>query len=973
MKYNAAMATAIILVLSMLLVLGGTSYPHAASANATAANSIANSTTVPASISTPVSSTTSTVSSSTTTVAAMPNATDYTLVFKTTAGRGSIVFNGTAYFSGNTIQVQAGNYPISTAAKPNFAFGNWSYAGNITVASPNSQSTNVSVSGNGTITANFDALTTFSENSLPANAVWSVVYGGVAQNAIAPNSITFSTLPGNYMFDIANETAGSTVYTPELKSGHLEAGSAAQIHFIPASLTSIVASTTAATTTVVIPFQLGNNTVPAPLSNQSVLENQSFASLINTLHSRLLARPPKKGPVGVNNIVEVMEAKGSEVGLGAVPGNIGIFNGTQKLYSENVLIAYANRTLNNGAAKTASMKLYSASVGSKVISYASAIPAHVRAPILISPGSYVSSITVETSSNESLLITNVSMSLRPNNITNFKKPVYSEFKISSTLNDSNVVNAEYNFSVNKTWINNLGISPSQVTLYKYINARNMWIALPTHLTGQNQTSYMFSAISNSLSTYLVSFTGSGVAGDANPESITLPLGYKTYICGAGANYTFSTSGTAFTWTQDVGAPSGAPINNGENASIGHQSSNVCSAYTNGAAYPGLAVAGIGVNAIYYKIFSTGAGSSSSDSLSYTIATSNSFVVLVGAAGYYNFTTITIPSSCTKQTRVDNIDTYETAYVATCQNAASGSYTFSASLSFSGSSALAAYVFPPGDVILDDNPSTATITTNGNTYSNGQTMQVIGTNAITATPPATGNWVFNSWSVSNSNLTLSSTNANPSTLTVMGNGIVTATWNGISKFVETGLPSSTTWNVIYDGILNSSSTNTISFSTLPGNYLFTVANQIVSGTTYVPSPSSGYLVAGSTTAITFSAVTQTCTISLNPSAIDFGSLAAGSSIPTTNAITDDNTGNANAYMLVYGGNWIGTAQFGVSNTTWAASSGVQFGSASKLSATPANTLLSVPASGSNTIYFGLGVPGGAPAGPYAQTITIENSC
>ena len=265
MKYNAAMATAIILVLSMLLVLGGTSYPHAASANVTAANSIANSTTVPASTSTPVSSTTSTVSSSTTTVAAMPNATDYTLMFKTTAGTGSIVFNGTAYFSGNTIQVQAGNYPISTAAKPNFAFGNWSYAGNITVASPNSQSTNVSVSGNGTITANFDALTTFSENSLPANAVWSVVYGGVTQNAIAPNSITFSTLPGNYMFSAANDIVNNAIYTPAPQYGYLVAGNATEINFALVSSTTTTSTTTSAGTSSV------STTIPTtpPTSNAS--------------------------------------------------------------------------------------------------------------------------------------------------------------------------------------------------------------------------------------------------------------------------------------------------------------------------------------------------------------------------------------------------------------------------------------------------------------------------------------------------------------------------------------------------------------------------------------------------------------------------------------------------------------------------------------------------------------------------------
>ena len=120
------------------------------------------------------------------------------------------------------------------------------------------------------------------------------------------------------------------------------------------------------------------------------------------------------------------------------------------------------------------------------------------------------------------------------------------------------------------------------------------------------------------------------------------------------------------------------------------------------------------------------------------------------------------------------------------------------------------------------------------------------------------------------------------------------------------------------------------------------------------------------------VQETCTISLNSSAINFGTINAGSSIPTTNAITDTNTGNASAYMLVYGGNWVGTQSFGVSNTTWAAANGVAF-PANRLLATAYNTTILVPASSSNDIYFGLGIPGGAPSGAYSQDITIENSC
>ena len=945
---------------NMTGVLGVSIYSNPSN---TPSNSVANQTithtstsTVESTVITSNISAYSTSINTTATTSITPTLTGYMLSFGLDPNTGDIVFNNITYYNGNTAQVFTGNYQIDSVAPANFVFSNWSYTGNIIVINATEPNTIVSVLGNGTITANFNALTAFSENGLPSGAVWSVAYNGIVQNAIAPNSIVYSTFPGNYIFNLTNETVGSIIYTPKPQSDYLEAGDSIEVNFIPASNITVINSTVKAITHILS----GNYS--------------EYESLLSNLKAKTPIQNLKKNSLTGNSILEVLkvfEANSIKADLSRIPININFLNDTQSIYVRNVMIAYENRT---ESIKTANISLYSTLIGDRIVSYTSAIPSYAKVPIIIDPNTTVSSIIVESSSNESALTTNVSISLYPNNISDFKKQAYAEFKINSTLNDTNVINAEYNFSVNKNWIDKLGISPNQVTLYKLIK-NNTWIQLPTSLIGSNLSNYYYTAESNSLSTYLVSYSTGGTGGDISPESVTLPNGYRLYLCGAGANYTFSTSGTAFTWTQDVGAPSGATINNGENASIGHQSSNVCSAYTTGASEPGLAVAGIGVNAIYYTLYSTDAASSTSVSLPYTVATSNSFVVLVGAAGYYNFTTINIPGNCIKQVRFNNIDTYETAYIATCQNAASGSYTFSADLSGSGSSALAAYVFSPSTVTLNDNPSTGTITTNGATYSNGQTMQVIGTNSITANPPATGNWVFNSWEVSNSiNLTIANT-LNPSTsLTVMGNGIVTATWNGISKFTETGLPSGATWNVIYNGALNSSSTNTILFSTLPGNYIFSVANQIVSGTTYTPTPSTGHLAAGNTQTITFSqASAPTCTISLAPNTINFGTVVPGSSVATINAVKDDNSGNTGAYILVYGGNWIGPSQFGVSNTVWDASNDIPFSNAFKLTTTPSNTAISVAAGSSNDVYFGLGVPGGAVSGLYSQAITIENSC
>ncbi|MGC8710729.1 MAG: beta strand repeat-containing protein, partial [Candidatus Micrarchaeia archaeon] len=754
--------------------------------------------------------------------------------------------------------------------------------------------------------------------------------------------------------------------------------------------------------------------------------------------------------------------------------------------------------------------------------------------------------------------------------------------------DANISNVTYYVAVPVSWVSNSGQSDGNIKLYKYVGSS--WITLPTTYTGTNGTDYFYTAVSNSLSTYAVGFSVNGINSTASSASLTLPAGYANYFYALGivpyiknayppvplTNYINDSTATY--------SSRSAPNDYTNLASIGHSNSNTGSYSTTGTV-SGASLVGVGANVLVQNgaVFSanTGTSSATSLSLSYSVATSNSFAIIMFSSAWYNFTNAptTTASGCVLQKYL-SYGGYVSAAELTCNSVAASSYTASVTAAGSGAISAVAYVFPPYNVILNNNPTTATITTNGNTYSNGQVMQVIGTNIITANSPTTGNWVFNSWSVSNSiNLSISSSTANPATLTVMGNGIVTSTWNGITKFFETGLPTGAKWNVTYDGILNSSTTNMVLFSTLPGTYSFSVPVQKINGKAYEPSPSSGSIYSGNAITINFvpfsasitppsnavadagqyetftvtvyngtssytynvlvaNAVTPgtimhndlvsgstaktltytfqttssdasnspekanailtdsfpatvnttyssnfiinqamttpsisptspatyssgqtvdfstsftggsppytynwlvvnsitgalianalytgvsatsntfawtipssatgntvvanvivtdsastpvtvnsvesgvitissvTCTISLSTTSINFGSISPSTSIATNNAIADSNTGNANAYIFVYGGNWIGPTQFGVSNTTWSKASGTLFSLANKLSSTAANTTILVPASSSNSIYFGLGVPGGAPPGSYSQNIIIENSC
>ncbi|MFP3278368.1 MAG: hypothetical protein RXO43_02285, partial [Candidatus Micrarchaeota archaeon] len=178
------------------------------------------------------------------------------------------------------------------------------------------------------------------------------------------------------------------------------------------------------------------------------------------------------------------------------------------------------------------------------------------------------------------------------------------------------------------------------------------------------------------------------------------------------------------------------------------------------------------------------------------------------------------------------------------------------------------------------------------------------------------------------------------------------------------------NALYTGV--SATSNSFAW-TIPsadiGNTV--VANVIVTDSASTPVTVNSIKSA----VITISSVT--CTISLGTTAINFGSLNPGANVATTNAITDSNTGTANAYMYVYGGNWIYSSNtaisFYVANTVWSNKANTAYSSATRLSNLATNTTILVPASSSNTIYFGLAVPGGAPAGAYTQNIVIANQC
>ena len=233
----------------------------------------------------------------------------------------------------------------------------------------------------------------------------------------------------------------------------------------------------------------------------------------------------------------------------------------------------------------------------------------------------------------------------------------------------------------------------------------------------------------------------------------------------------------------------------------------------------------------------------------------------------------------------------------------------------------------------------------------------------------------SWALtSNTAVTFSVGNTlwNPTSLTsYAGNALTTSFVNTNDIIVAPTLGNPTTSNNIYFGLY-------IPAGTAPGNYV-----QTISFENYNASQSIYNSISTANAITAMVDVQGTCYITLSTNTISFGSIVSSANVPTNVLVTDtDNGGNAASTLLVGGNDWTQTASphttFGVSNTLWdATSQGSYAGTALSNSLVTTGISIAAPntvtTTTSNSIYFGLNIPGGTPAGTYSQDITIENSC
>ena len=141
---------------------------------------------------------------------------------------------------------------------------------------------------------------------------------------------------------------------------------------------------------------------------------------------------------------------------------------------------------------------------------------------------------------------------------------------------------------------------------------------------------------------------------------------------------------------------------------------------------------------------------------------------------------------------------------------------------------------------------------------------------------------------------------------------------------------------------------------------------------------GLVFASSGTVSASASVSNSVYVSAAPSSNTFGNVYPGSTYDTNVLFVDtDNGGNIESNIMISGAGWtFGSNSIGVSNTLWSGASQSSYtgtaltGTLSDTSIEVLQPTISAP-SQSNSIYFGVNIPGGTPAGSYSQTLTFEN--
>ena len=134
--------------------------------------------------------------------------------------------NGQTTPTGNAVWVNTGNLPITATANSNYAFSNWTKTGQITIASSTIASTTATITGPGTITANFESTTKSESTTIIAtetveNTTYTVTVGGqitaqqMSNMTITPHATNTTTVVAFTVTGPSGTTGTGTLTLPK--------------------------------------------------------------------------------------------------------------------------------------------------------------------------------------------------------------------------------------------------------------------------------------------------------------------------------------------------------------------------------------------------------------------------------------------------------------------------------------------------------------------------------------------------------------------------------------------------------------------------------------------------------------------------------------------------------------------------------------------------------------------------------------
>ncbi|MDE1846025.1 MAG: PGF-pre-PGF domain-containing protein [Candidatus Micrarchaeota archaeon] len=730
--------------------------------------------------------------------------------------------------------------------------------------------------------------TAFIQNGLPQNTLWSVSYNSNSLSALSQNQIYFNTTSGMYYFSIQPVPYNNVTLTPSPLSGNLNSGSMEHIDFtlptnfkesgLPAGVNwgvlyyNVQNTSSSNSTKIFLHYGLYsylysnvviNGIKYVPLPSSGFLQTGSST---NAVYLALNSTPVT---------TTISTSSTSSTTSSTSTSSLSTTSSTSTLSTSTSTILPSNSTLNStttssttssttsttsSSSTTTAPKLAGAKINGTV---EGSLAARTKTLVTVAnfsdthlsvKGSTFSDVRIGFSKAVSRF--NISVVDQPAPITGIaarpKNNVFQYIQINESNSnntgsiDPSVANVTYNFTVPITWMASQGISNGNVRLMKFVPSQNSWDALPTTYTGSNITNYFFSAASNSLSAYAVSYATGNAVG-ASVTSLTLDIigsSYTTYfyssasgLGGKSAVVPISSAG----YTNTVNA-----INSVLLATAGYSTSN--SVTTTTTATSNIVIAGIGANVLIPTgsntpnggtvTFSTNVAKSNTLALSFTVAQANSFVVLLSASSNILLNTITKPTGCTTAfTQNVAYNTGASAVAIACNSVAAGTITFTvqntlASRPNTGILATA-YVFPPYALTLNDLPTTGNILTiptggaAGVTFAHNSVLNMIGDGTINAIAPQSGgtSWTFNGWTVSNSvNGIIASPLSKNTFFTLLGNTIVQAGWFEPLLLANGGSPGATSVSNSVIDVGQYSTLNTIignGIAPYVGNWVWTV--------------------------------------------------------------------------------------------------------------------------------------------------------